>query len=179
MEVKSGAFFTEESMRRIMILAAAAALFVPAAASAQTRIGVYYGVGSYDLAGVDEPSVFSLRASRSLVPLLAVEASVTGTRLEQDYNAPDERTTFVMPELQLQLQLPLGLFAPYIGAGAGLSLARADAASDEDVTFNAGAGIRLDLPMGLGFGVDGRARTFGTGFTASGADLSFGVTYRF
>ena len=167
-------------MRQIIILAAAAAVFaVPATASAQTRVGVFYGIGSYDLAGVDEPAVVSLRASRSIMPLLAIEASVTGARLEQDYNAPDDRTTFVMPELQLQLQLPLGLFAPYVGGGAGLSFARADEASDEEVTFNAGAGIRLDLPMGLGFGVDARARTFGTGFTASGVDLSAGVTYRF
>jgi hypothetical protein len=167
-------------MRQIMILAAAAALFVvPAKASAQTRVGVFYGVGSYDLAGVDEPSVVSLRVSRNVVPLLAVEASVTHTRLEQDYNLPDERTTFVMPEVQAQLQLPLGLFAPYVGAGAGMSFASADQQSDEEVTFNAGAGLRLDLPMGLGLGVDARARTFGTGFTASGVDLSFGVSYRF
>ena len=154
-----------------------AVLIFPMVASAQTRVGLYRGVGEYDLSGVDDASVTALRVSRTMARLLVVEAGVTHVQLDLD---TDPNTTLVQPEVQAQLQLPLGSFLPYAGAGVGAAFASADSGEDDsDVTLNAGLGFRIDLPFGLGIGVDGRLRSFGTRFTASGADATVGITYRF
>ena len=159
------------------IAGALAVLALPMMASAQTRVGVYRGIGEYDLSGVDETPVTAVRVTRTLGRLMAVEAGVTHAELNLD---SDPNTTLVQPEVQAQLQLPLGSFTPYVGAGVGAAFASADSAEDDsDVTLNAGLGLRFDLPFGLGIGVDGRLRSFGTRFTASGADASIGISYRF
>ena len=164
-------------MRNFAAIAGAlAVLALPMVASAQTRVGLYRGVGEYDLSGVDDAPITALRVSRTVGRLLAVEASVTHVELDLD---SDPNTKLVQPEVQLQLQLPLGSIEPYLGAGVGGAFASADSADDSDVTLNAGLGLRIDLPFGLGFGVDGRLRSFGTRFTASGADASIGISYRF
>lgn len=165
-------------MRIIAVIAGTAAvLALPISASAQTRVGVYRGVGEYDLSGVDEAPVTAVRVTRTVGRLLALEAGVTHVELDLD---SDPNTTLVQPEVQAQLQVPLGSFTPYVGAGVGAAFARAGSAEDDsDVTLNAGLGLRFNLPFGLGVGVDGRLRSFGTRFTASGADASVGVSYRF
>jgi hypothetical protein len=165
-------------MRSFAVIAGAIALLAtPAAGSAQTRVGVYRGVGEYDLSGVDDGSVTAVRVSRGVLPFLSVEAGVAHVTLEQDFGG---EMTLVQPELQAQLKLPLGLFAPYVGAGAGFAFASADGQQDDsELTLNAGLGLRVDLPFGLGVGVDGRLRGFGTDFTGSGADAVIGISYRF
>jgi hypothetical protein len=153
-------------------------LALPLTASAQTRIGVYRGVGEYDLSGVDDGTVTAVRISRSILPLLAVEAGITHVQLDQDFGG---KMTLYQPEVQGQLRLPLGLFSPYAGAGIGLAFASADQAeSDTEFTANAALGLRFDLPfVGLGIAAEGRLRGFGTNFSGSGADAVLGITYRF
>ena len=165
-------------MRSFAGIAGVLAVFaLPMLVSAQTRVGLYRGVGEYDLSGVDDAPVTAVRVSRTVGRLLVMEAGVTHTELNLDGSAS---TTLVQPELQAQIQLPLGSFAPYLGAGVGAAFARAESAQDDsDITLNAGLGLRIDLPFGLGIGVDGRLRSFGTRFTASGADASVGISYRF
>lgn len=164
-------------MRFGVIAGLAALLAMPMAASAQTRVGVYRGIGEYDLAGVDDGSVTAVRISRSVLPFLGVEVGVAHVELEQDLGG---ETTLYQPEVQAQLQLPLGMFSPYVGVGAGFAVATAnEPAIDTEFTMNAGVGLRVELPFGLGVGVDGRLRGFGTRFTGSGADAVIGISYRF
>lgn len=165
-------------MRSFAVIAVlAGALVVPVAASAQTRVAVYRGIGEYDLAGVDDAPVTAVRLSRTLARLVTVEAGVTHVELKPDL---DPETTLLQPELQAQLHLPLGVFAPYVGAGLGAAFASAEGAdSESEITLNAGLGLRVELPFGLGVGLDGRLRGFGTDFTGSGADATIGISYRF
>lgn len=164
-------------MRFGVIAGLLALVAAPMTAAAQTRIGVYRGVGEYDLSGVEDGTVTAVRVSRDVLPFLALEAGLTHVSLQQDFGG---ESTLYQPELQAQLHLPLGLIEPYLGAGAGLAFASAEGAdSDTEFTMNAGLGLRLNLPFGLGVGVDGRLRGFGTRFTGSGADATVGLSYRF
>jgi hypothetical protein len=159
-----------------VLIGIVALIAAPAGARAQTRVALMRGVGEYDLSGVDSGNVTALRVSRDLRSFLALEAGVSQIRLDEDIGEAD----LYQPEVQLQLQLPLGPVTPYLGGGAGMAFAFSDTAEDDtDVTLNAGAGLRIALPFRLGLVVDGRLRTFGTRFTASGADAAIGLSYTF
>jgi hypothetical protein len=163
-------------LRTAILIGIVALIAAPAGARAQTRVAVMRGVGEYDLSGVDQGNVTALRVTRDLRSFLAVEAGIAQVHLDEDIGDAD----LYQPEVQLQLQLPVGPVTPYIGGGVGMAFAVSDTSDDDtDLTLNAGGGLRIALPLRLGLVADGRLRTFGTRFTASGADAAIGLSYTF
>jgi hypothetical protein len=153
--------------------------FTANAAQAQgARIGVYRGISEYDLSGVDQATINAVRVSYDIGPILSVETGLVAADLQLQFGA----ARLYLPDVHLQARLPLGPVAPYLGAGAGLSVEDPDEAqfaTNTRATFSAAAGVRVDLPYRLALGAEGRIRTFGTGFTASGAEAVVGLAYRF
>lgn len=161
------------------IIAAFAMIACSSAAQAQTRMGIFAGVGEYDLSGVDQGTVIAFRYANTLRRYAVLEIGVAHTELRMDDVGV---TNLYLPDAHLHLQLPLGRFAPYLGGGVGLgfNVPKGIAFDTEvDVTFSAATGVRVDLPFQMTIGLDGRIRTFGTGFTASGSEGVLGISYRF
>ena len=164
-------------MRSFIGIVVIAVLGLPAGAEAQTRVSLHYGIGQYDLNGVYEAPVAAVRVTRDVHSLFAIEAGATHVKLEDDLAG---EATLYQPELQAQVKLPLGVFAPYLGAGAGMSFgAEESGAQENEVTLNAGAGFRIEFGNGLGLVADGRLRNIGKLWTATGADATLGISYRF
>ena len=162
-----------------LLMALLALCFTANAVQAQgARVGVYRGVAEYDLSGVDKATINAVRIGYDIGPILSVETGLGAADLQLQFG--DAR--LYLPDVQLQARLPLGRVSPYLGVGAGVSVQDAiddQFSTDTRATFSAAAGVRVDLPFRLALGAEGRLRTIGTGFTASGAEAVLGIAYRF
>ena len=153
--------------------------FTANAVQAQSaRVGIYRGVSEYDLSGVDQATITAVRVGYDIGPILSVETGLTAADLQLQFG--DARLYLL--DVHLQARLPLGRVAPYLGAGVGLSVQdpnEAQFATNTEATLSAAAGVRVDLPFRFALGAEGRIRTIGKPFTASGAEAVVGVAYRF
>jgi len=166
-------------MRVKLLLVLLSFCFAASSVQAQSaRIGVYRGISEYDLSGVDDAKVTAVRIGYDIGPVLGVEMGMVAADLQLQ---PGDARLY-LPEVQLQARLPLGRVAPYVGAGAGVSVQDGDSelfTNKTETTFSAAAGVRVDLPLRLSLGAEGRIRTIGKWFTASGAEATLGIAYRF
>ena len=166
-------------MRKLVAFIFAVALLGSAqTAQAQTRLGLFVGASEYDLSGVDQATIVAIRVHRDLRRYAVLEFGVAHAELRQDGIG---RTNLYLPEVMGQLQWPVGRVAPYLGAGVGLGIdvpVNTALSTDIDATFSAALGARVGLPYNLTLSLDGRLRTFGTRFTASGSEGTIGLSYR-
>ena len=145
-------------------------------AQAQSRLGLFVGASEYDLSGVDQATIVAVRVHRDLSRIAVLEFGVAHVELRQQFG----RSNLYLPEVMGQLQWPLGRVAPYLGFGIGAGIdvpINTTLSTDVDATFSGAIGARISLPYNLTLSLDGRLRTFGTKFTASGSEGTIGLSY--
>ncbi|HEY9450997.1 MAG TPA: outer membrane beta-barrel protein [Gemmatimonadaceae bacterium] len=151
----------------------AASAFAP-----RPAVSLSAGVSQFDLSGTGSMGVVAARGELPILPALLLEGGVTLARPEQQFS---DRSTLVMPEIQLQLQLPRRV-APYLGIGTGFAT---DVASERyggtnsEVTFAESAGLRAAITRQVGLRVELRIREFGEAFSGTTADWTLGAAWRF
>ena len=141
-------------------------------------ISLSAGVSQFDLSGTGTMGIVAARGEFPIVPVLLLEGGVTLARPEQQFS---DRSTLVMPEIQLQLQVPRRV-APYLGIGAGFATDMASeqhGGSDSEITFAGSAGLRAAVTRQVGLRMELRIREFGTGFYGTTADWTLGAAWRF
>jgi hypothetical protein len=182
--------------RSAYMLAAAAVLALPAAASAQqteaqraTTISVHAGFMNYDLQGGDGTApITAVRVGVPFGRVFTAELGASAAWPEQNFPAGLLPTTdserallLVAPEAQLQVAFPAGRIAPYLGVGAGLALDRAerrDDAGSTEFTASASGGVRLALAERLGGQAEVRVRGIGADLESRAAEFTLGLSWQ-
>lgn len=165
---------------RWLCLAAAAALALPAAASAQhdrTHVSVMAGITEFDLSGTGTTGIYAIRAAMPWYDHLLVEGSLGYARTGQQFGSSD----LFLPEVQAQLQGRWRRLSPYVGLGAGAAIdlpsAQSGVADDVDFAPSFSAGFRLGVAPGVGIRVDGRLHGIGADFVGTVSALTGGLTF--
>lgn len=163
------------------------AFFVAGEGAAQagmssTSASLSAGAFFHDFAGATSISaapMVALRGTRRLSRAALLEVGLLAAFPAQSFG---ERTTFLVPEVQLQFHRSFGWIVPYFGFGGG---AVADIAGSElggtdfDVTMSAATGVRMVGSERFGVKADVRVRGIGAGFDGFASELSAGILWRF
>lgn len=163
----------------LLVVAALLALALPAHAQedtpARNEVGVAFGVMNFDLSGVGNTWVTSVRGTRAFTDHVALEAGVVIARPQQTF----DRVIFLAPEAHLQYFWNVGRVRPYGGGGVGF-LYRDSELYDARVnlTLSAAGGARVDVTNTTSLFGEMRLRGIGRSFGASTAEWFGGVVWR-
>jgi hypothetical protein len=188
----SGAFFAKTGgqpfvchlrstkMPTFVLVVLALFAIVPAAAAqertpAQNEVGVAFGVMNFDLSGVGNTWVTTVRGTRALTDHLAVEAGVSIARPQQTF----DRVHFIAPEAQLQYFWKVGRVRPYAGGGVGFVYRDSDLYNAKvNLALSTSGGARIDLSNTAAVFGELRLRGIDRNFGASTAEWFGGVIWR-
>lgn len=147
------------------------------AESHNKTISLIAGASQFDLSGTGTTALIGARADMDLNRWLVGEAGFSAMRpLEQS----GQRTTYILPEVQIQAQLPLGAVRPYIGVGPGFAFVQRSGGSETTGTVAAAGGLRMLLPgISTALRAELRVRGVGSSFSGSMAEWTLGVGRRF
>ncbi|HEY9228625.1 MAG TPA: hypothetical protein VIP11_18365 [Gemmatimonadaceae bacterium] len=164
-------------LKRIAALCGLLVAFTPTLLRAQIpkpKLSLNGGVTHYDF-GSESDGTTGIGAVRLEVPLVLFVAEGSVGIFRPEIN--DEKSTFIVPELQVQWQsTPIGI-RPYVGLGVGW-LHPTSGPGATEVTYSGSLGVRAGIPFfPLSVRAEARHRIRGSSFSRHATELTLGVSW--
>lgn len=148
----------------------------PTCTLAQDRaaVAVLGGVTQYDLDGVGEAPLVSIRGSSSLDRPIVFEGALSYFTY---FTQVQGHIWHVLPEVQVQWQYVHSNLRPYVGMGLGASHGRSGEASTTDLTLSVAGGLRVPVSQAWSLMGELRVRSIDP-WTGTTADIGVGIVGR-
>jgi hypothetical protein len=169
-------------------IAVALLLAIPPNAQAQEESGhisLGGGYANYDLNGVGDTGIFTLRVGAPVASTFGWEVSLSYLKPGEE----DAKANLFLPEIQLQLMKAFGRLTPYLGIGAGAAIAASDdieiggiefeGTTETDFAPSGSLGGRVALTESVGLFAEGRLHGIEIDFTGTIAELVGGLNFSF